>query len=220
MATRSDLAARPPARDRYHHGALPTALIAASEAIIEETGLAGFSMREAARRAGVSPGAPAHHFGDTRGLLTAVAAAAFQRFGEALEAAGGQLDLKDRLRAQALAYLRFALAERGKFLLMWRVDLIDRASPDYSEAIRRATGVLVEARRHDAPLVGEEDPFRDVATRVARLNDPALAPGVAVWTLVHGFATLAINGVFGEDDGAGHQQAEKLLLDLLDQIAI
>ena len=52
----------------YHHGALRTALLAAAEALIEERGLDRFSLRETARRAGVSPAAPAHHFGDARGL--------------------------------------------------------------------------------------------------------------------------------------------------------
>jgi len=210
---------RPAARP-YHHGTLRAALIEAAEAIIDEAGIAGFSLREAARRAGVSPAAPAHHFGDARGLLTAVAAAAFRRFGAALEAADRDGDLKDRLRAQAVAYLNFALAERDKFLLMWRVDLIDRASPEYSEAIQRATGVLMRARRDEVALVSEEDPFRDVDTRIARLNDPALAPAVAVWALVHGFSTLAINGVFGRDGHPAERPPEVLLLELLDQVVI
>ena len=203
----------------YHHGALREALIEAAEHQIEERCIQGFSLREAARRAGVSPAAPAHHFKDARGLLTAVAAAAFERFGAALEEAGGDPDFGRRLKSQALAYLRFALKERGKFALMWRTDLIDRASPEYSASIRRATQVLMAARREPAPLVGEADPFRDVETRVARLNDPALAPAVAVWALVHGFSSLAIDGVFGPpDDPEGGPEA--LLSTLLDQLIV
>jgi AcrR family transcriptional regulator len=207
-----------PAKHRYHHGALREALIKAAEDLIEERGLAGFSLREAARRAGVSSAAPAHHFGDARGLLTAVAAAAFERFGLALERAGSSADLRERLKAQAIAYLRFALAERARFLLMWRVDLIDRASPEYSAAIRRATGVLTQARREPVPLVGEEDPFRDVETRVARLKDSALDPAVAVWALVHGFATLALNGVFGavDDPDGGPEARLRAIIDRIE----
>ena len=207
-------------RPNYHHGSLRSAMIEAAEAVIDECGLAGFSMREAARRAGVSPGAPTHHFKDARGLLTAVAAAAFRRFGAALEAEAHHPDLKDRLRAQALAYLRFAVAERNKFLLMWRVDLIDRGSPEYSDAIQRATGVLMSARRDQAPLVSDEDPFRDVNVRIARLNDVALSPAVAVWTLVHGFSTLIINGVFGDAEDNVVKSHEDRLLELLDQLAL
>ena len=58
---------RPAGARAYHHGALRPALIAAAEAVIAERGVDGFSLRETARRAGVSPAAPAHHFGDARG---------------------------------------------------------------------------------------------------------------------------------------------------------
>ena len=68
-------AARP-----YHHGALRAALLAAAEAELAETGIERFSLRSVAKRAGVSHAAPAHHFGDTGGLLTALAAEGFTRF--------------------------------------------------------------------------------------------------------------------------------------------
>lgn len=57
----------------YHHGNLRVALIEATDGIIRDRGIEGLSLREAARRAGVSIGAPAHHFGSTSGLLTEVA---------------------------------------------------------------------------------------------------------------------------------------------------
>ena len=63
----------------YHHGALRTALLDATESLLDESGLEGFTLRECARRAGVSHGAPAHHFGDLRGLLTAFAAQSFDQ---------------------------------------------------------------------------------------------------------------------------------------------
>ena len=71
-------------------------MIAAAEALIAERGLDGFSLRETARRAGVSPAAPAHHFGDARGLLTAIATEGFREFGDALEEAdaGGDRDAR------------------------------------------------------------------------------------------------------------------------------
>jgi AcrR family transcriptional regulator len=78
--------ARAQAREGYHHGALREALIEASEALLAERGLEGFSLREVARRSGVSPAAPAHHFGDADGLLAAVATQAFDGLTAALEA--------------------------------------------------------------------------------------------------------------------------------------
>jgi AcrR family transcriptional regulator len=63
--------------DRYHHGDLPNALRAAAVDVIAESGIGGFSLREVARRAGVSHNAPAHHFGDMTGLLTSLAVEGF-----------------------------------------------------------------------------------------------------------------------------------------------
>ncbi|HEY0324700.1 MAG TPA: TetR family transcriptional regulator, partial [Allosphingosinicella sp.] len=94
----------------YHHGALRPALLKAAESVLSDRGVDGFSLRETARRAGVSPAAPAHHFGDTKGLLTALATEAFRQFGDALEAADVGNDRTARIRSQGRAYVRFALA--------------------------------------------------------------------------------------------------------------
>src|SRR5262249_21793367 len=74
-----------PPREAYHHGALRESLLEAAEGLLAERGLAGFSLREVARRSGVSPAAPAHHFGDSAGLLNAVAIQAFEGLRAALE---------------------------------------------------------------------------------------------------------------------------------------
>ena len=103
--------AKRPARRGYHHGDLRQALIAAAEQLVVERGVDGFTLREAARRAGVSPAAPAHHFKDMRGLLTAVAHLGFRDFADALEAADrrGGADPQSRLRAQGAAYVALSL---------------------------------------------------------------------------------------------------------------
>ena len=67
--------------DNYHHGDLQNALLQAVGEIIEEKGVGAVSLREAARRAGVSHSAPAHHFGDKIGMLTAFARKGFEEFG-------------------------------------------------------------------------------------------------------------------------------------------
>ena len=73
------------ARD-YHHGDLRAALLRAAEVELSERGVEGFTLRGCARRAGVSHAAPAHHFGDADGLLTALAAEGFARFNAAVAA--------------------------------------------------------------------------------------------------------------------------------------
>jgi AcrR family transcriptional regulator len=191
----------------YHHGALRQSLIEAAEAVIADRGVDGFSLREAARRAGVSPAAPAHHFGDARGLLTAVAAKAFRDFGDALENAESNAAQGSQVRAQGFAYVRFALANRPKFDLLWRKALIDDSDPEYAAAGHRAFVLLDQAVR--GPGVESSGP-----------NDTAIAASIAAWSIVHGFARLAMDGVFGTEDGAAEAAIERLLPEVLDHLDV
>ncbi len=120
-------------RPTYHHGDLRAALIRAADELIAENGIEGFSLRTAARRAGVSQSAPAHHFGSTKGLLTEVALLAYERSGEYLEKAGQVDDPAAYLRALILAFVTFAMDNPGHFRLMFRHDLIHRDDPRFSE---------------------------------------------------------------------------------------
>lgn len=191
----------------YHHGTLRQALIGAAEQIIVERGLEGFSLREAARRAGVSPAAPRHHFADARGLLTALAAQSFAAFADALAAAiEGVEDRTLALRAMGKAYVRFAIAHPARFDLMWRKALIDDGDPDYEAAARRAFALLDGVARGgaaDQPVAGAE-----------------LAPSIAAWSMVHGFARLALDGALGTGPGAASAAADALLDGVLDRLAV
>ncbi|MDQ8757270.1 TetR/AcrR family transcriptional regulator [Sphingosinicella sp. LHD-64] len=193
----------------YHHGALREALIAAAEEVIAERGVDGFSLRETARRVGVSPAAPGHHFRDARGLLTAVATGAFRAFGDALEAADREAgrDRVARVRAQGMAYVRFALANRAKFDLLWRKVLIDGTDPDYQAAGDRAFAILDDAVRGALAPIGQN-------------WEGDLAPSMAAWSMVHGFARLAMDGVFGGEDDAAERATEALLPRVLDHLRI
>jgi len=178
------------AQRSYHHGDLRAALIEAALEIIEEIGPDAFSLRAAARRAGVSPAAPAHHFRDTRGLLTAIATIGFIEFGDALEAVTGP-DRRSTIVAQCHAYLRFALARPGLFRLMWRKEALDIADPEHISAARRAFEISDRVVRGD-------DALR------ASPGDPALSPTIACWSMVHGFVALVIDGAFfARDTEAG-----------------
>ena len=120
-------------RATYHHGDLRAALIQAADDIIAEGGIEAFSLRAAAQRAGVSPGAPAHHFGSAKGLLTEVALLAFERMGRCIEEAGHSDDVAVDVRALTLAFVTFALDHPGHFRLMFRSDLVNRDDPRYPE---------------------------------------------------------------------------------------
>src|SRR5690348_14709991 len=105
----------------YHHGNLRTALLEAAEKTLRERGVQALSLRELAREAGVSHGAPRRHFADRQALLDALAGAGFERLGAELRAAaaGAGEDFESRLRAIAAAYVRFATEDAALLELMF-----------------------------------------------------------------------------------------------------
>jgi AcrR family transcriptional regulator len=173
------------ARQRYHHGALKDALVAAAEAILLENGVGGFSLRAAARRAGVSPSAPAHHFGDAAGLLTEVAARGFEEFARDLREADerGGADPAARLRELGTAYVAFALRHPARVRLMFRRDMCDPQSGRLKQAGDEAFAFLEKAVR--AYCGAEPEGAFDPRT---------LGTLLAAWSMVHGFAQLALDG--------------------------
>lgn len=165
----------------YHHGALRQALLEAAGELLLERGVERFTLRECARRAGVSHAAPAHHFGDVRGLLTAFAVLGFERMTARMrgyrEAAGPAPAAQ--LRAVGQAYLEFALANRAHFQLMFRNDRLNRDDPQLQAAGAAAFGQLREALEAYLRALGREE--ADASTRL-----------LLAWSVVHGFATLLL----------------------------
>ena len=129
--------------DGYHHGDLPNALRRAAVEVIEERGAGGFSLREVARRAGVSHTAPAHHFGDMKGLLTSVAEEGFAALHEVSEeAVATSDDPVDQLTALGQAYVSLATTHRGHCEVMFRTDIIDTDDPELMSCGLEAYEVL------------------------------------------------------------------------------
>ena len=153
----------PKKRSSYHHGNLRAALIKAADDLISRGGIEAFSLRAAAQRAGVSPGAPAHHFGSAKGLLTEVALLAFQRLGSYIDEAGYSGDAVKDARALTLAYIIFVLDHPGHFRLMVRNDLVNRDDPRYPVAAkpgkRLSRAILSAHGKTDVDL----DSFDDAA---------------------------------------------------------
>jgi AcrR family transcriptional regulator len=134
--------------DGYHHGDLPNALRRAAVGVIEERGLGAFSLREVARRAGVSHTAPAHHFGDVRGLLTAVATEGFEALSQSMgAAAAGVDDPVERLTVIGEAYVDLARSHHAHCEVMFRKDVIDPDDPIFQAAGMQAYGVLEDTLR-------------------------------------------------------------------------
>ena len=167
--------------ERYHHGDLRRALIDAAVGEIAENGPGALNLRELARTIGVSHAAPRHHFGDKRGLLTAIATDGFRLLGDELrtswESTHSFLEL-------GVAYVRFALAHRAHFEVMFRPDLLQLDDP-----------ALVAARTiTNRQLYGSVTTVAGAATE----GDPRL-PAIAAWALVHGLATLWLAGNLPDD---------------------
>jgi AcrR family transcriptional regulator len=163
-------------RDRpYHHGDLRAALLRAAEDEIAANGVEGFALRAVARRAGVSHAAPAHHFGDADGLLTALAADGFRRFvaAQAAREAKAPDDPRSRLLATGLGYIDFALARPALFRLIFGSDRPRHGDPDLAAASAAAYDHLI-------------------AQTAAAGGDATDA--AAVWSMTHGLADLIMSG--------------------------
>jgi AcrR family transcriptional regulator len=192
----------------YHHGDLQEALVAATEAILADEGAEGFTLREAARRAGVSPAAPSHHFGNAPGLLTEVAIRGYDALGAALrQAAAKKGSERQRLQAQGLAYVAFALKYPGRFNMMFsgkRLNSDDERLRSALKAAHREFETLVEdMMRHE----GDVNPKRvKIVATVA-------------WSTVHGYAKLALEGKFGDvETEAGRREIMATLRPVLDYL--
>lgn len=185
-ASRPMGASRPPARgsagkDGYHHGDLRTGLLAAAESLLLEEGVEGFTLRACARRAGVSHAAPAHHFGDVQGLLTAFAALGFERMLARMRRyrAAAAPEPVAQSRAVGQAYIDFAVANRAHFQLMFRQDLLRQDDAHLREAGQAAFDQLRSTVA--AVLTDRGLQSADVEERL-----------LLAWSTVHGFATLLL----------------------------
>lgn len=172
----------PKSRTTYHHGDLRAALLAAARVLLDEGGVAAVSLREAARRAGVSPAACYRHFADKDALLTALAEQGFQEFAQALgQASHGA---QEPFAEMGIAYVLFAVQRPGMFRLMFGPAVADRSrSPALLAAIAASTQ-LFESGLKRSTHVAPQDPVA----------------GLRAWATVHGLATLAIDGMLAQYD--------------------
>jgi len=176
---------RPPAAKRYHHGDLRRALIDAALRLAEQGGVEGISVREAARLAGVSPGAPFRHFETRDALMTAVAEEAQRRFRVEIDTVLAEAPASDplsRFRSFGLAYLRWAMRNPAHFEIIstgryFNHDGAAALSRDNAELI-----AMIERLLEDALAQGQLRPS-DLKTLK-----------IAGRALVYGFARMNLDG--------------------------
>ncbi|MEU6817244.1 TetR/AcrR family transcriptional regulator [Streptomyces sp. NPDC046860] len=169
-------------RRSYHHGDLRRAVLSAALDVIAADGAGALSLRDLARRAGVSHAAPAHHFKDRAGLLTAIAAEGFGQLAQALREASG-------LREAGVRYVRFAREHPAHFQVMFGPE------PLRAEDLELTTARALAKDALDRAVSGVDPGDRGPDAQLA---------GMAAWSLAHGFATLLLghnlDGQVGEED--------------------
>ena len=172
-----------PARGSYHHGALREELITASLQLIEAEGIGAVSLRRVAREAGVSPGAPYHHFADRSALLAAITVRGSALLEQELHQARDQAATPaDALAALIGTYVRFAGQNPAYIHLMLRPELSHPENhPEVQAAGEGAIALLTEVVR-DCQAEGSAPP-----------GDPATLTGL-VWALSIGIVTLWLDG--------------------------
>lgn len=171
----------------YHHGDLRAALLDATIAIVRQHGPAAVTLRDVARRAGVSEAAPYHHFESKAHLLLEAAAQGFAALSERLAAAGaGHASAAGRLPVLGAAYVRFALDEPGYFRLLFGAHIDELvASPSKHPGVTAATQAGRAAASH--LRTGVAAFIAETGTSIAARDLERL-----VWAQIHGLAWLAL----------------------------
>ncbi|GAA1695960.1 TetR/AcrR family transcriptional regulator [Microbacterium sediminicola] len=156
----------------YHHGDLPRQLLDSAAEMAASQSPESISLRELARRAGVSHSAPVHHFGTRQGLLTALAIQGFEALGAAIE------NYHDDIYAMGVTYVQWALAHPGHYAVMWEPRLLDEDDDSLRSARAAAwTALTAAVARHEDP------------------DSPAEGAGAyAAFALVHGLAGILLSG--------------------------
>lgn len=182
------------AKDDYHHGNLRVELLRVARDMLEAEGINALKLRAITRQAGVSAMAATPHFGNLRGLLTALATQGFEELACSLREGNGR-SVKDA----GLAYVLFAVRNPGLFTLMFRGDAINRQDAAFTHAAQQSFGVLGQLLAQTEPPKTHKS---DVGGEVGQ---------AALWAKVHGLAVLAIDGLLAplvaQSGFADHQEA-------------
>ena len=180
----------------YHHGDVREALVQAGIEILEERGLAALTLRETARRAGVSHAAPYHHFSDKGALLTAIAARGFRMQHNAMAAAAqSTTDPGEGLQAYGLNYVSFAQNHPSLFRLMYTRECGPNTPPELAEASSGFYPKMVEG----------------ICAATGCSVEQASSISLLLWSTMHGLAMLWLDHQLLWE---GHPPLDKLAYEL------
>jgi AcrR family transcriptional regulator len=201
-SAKKTVSAKSPHTSAYHHGDLANALLAGTEKLVAERGVSGVSLREVARRSGVSHAAAYRHFPSKLAVLAALALSGMAALADYLErvehaASNPGTDSMGAITTLMEAYVRLALGRPARFRVMFAAELAHKSVyPLLRNASDRAAAPL-SRMVHRATQDGRIRPSEEAAT------------AVALWSLVHGVSVLAIDHQL--DEGLLHVTAPKEL---------
>ncbi|NNC80335.1 MAG: TetR/AcrR family transcriptional regulator [Acidimicrobiales bacterium] len=187
----------------------------ATAEVIVERGLGAFSLREVARRAGVSHAAPGYHFGDMEGLLTALAIEGLDTLHRQTAAAAAMTtDPIERLRLIGVAYVQVGMNFPAHMEVAFRPDVVDGDHPSLQTCGTSAFGVLEDAVRDIAETHNPKLDVRkashlcwsamqglvELHPKLTRLDEMSGVPGSSIDDLVSSFTSLLVTGFLHADD--------------------
>ena len=165
-------------RGSYHHGDLKASLKKTALRLVREKGPRGFSLSEASRMAGVTAAAPYRHYEDKDALLAEVACDGLnlmvRELHEAADAVGGVLS---QMLEVGMAYLRFSSTHSDYFVVIFNAGLDKSKYSELGRAAEEAFRVILE-----------------LSQKAEKTPELAVQRAVSAWGLVHGFATLTLDG--------------------------
>ncbi len=186
----------------YHHGDLRKALLTAALGLLDSEGVDGVTIRAVARAIGVAHSAPANHFKTRKDLLTALAAQIFEDLSAAIRERlqHGDLARREQLKVFADTVISFGLGHPNRYRLLWRRDCLTVDDPKLLEQMdvlyEPLIAIFSEPREH--PSTGAE------------------TQGIALWSLVHGYVSLRLDGnLIPLDDEVTGEPRERAIVDAL-----
>ena len=196
--------------ERYHHGDLKNALLDAAWDLASEGSVDHFTLREVARRAGVSPAAPYHHFADKNDLVRQLAIRAFEAMRQTLQtAADSATDATQQLEAMGVAYLRFAFTHAAEFRFMFKRELCGApGQPDPLEVAGRAAQAVL----YDVVVAAQ-------ANQTIRAGDPQIIV-LSIWSAIHGLSGILLETPLGKNATleVAEELARSVVLDALNGV--
>lgn len=191
----------------YHHGRLREALLTEALQVLREQGAERLSLRALARTLGVSQTAPYRHFADKESLLAELATAGFQELSRAMQAAMERSAPApgSALQAAGISYVVFAVEHPEQYRLMFGTYRVDK---------KRYAALVDASRDARGVLLGVIE--RGLDSRAFR-REPAEILALAAWSIVHGLASL---GIDGQLSGTGEEPNVEALADQVTRLLV